>query len=196
MGSVAVGVLQNKVQWWGGIGAVASSSAHLPHQELHSKSPASPSANERTGERQTDGDTHSSLHPSEIPVAWDVSTSSPWTRQRIRHCFWKAAQGCLKVCEKCMSKLGELGPTLRLSYMRMRSPAVWPRSSLVHFNAGFKVFVIFVLDFLCKASCKKMTWIANVADSFPAFLATVLFFSQLRSHAGIYFNTKKHSGRY
>lgn len=59
---------------------MASSSAHPPHQELGSKSPAPPSADERMGERQTDRDTHSSLHTSEIPIALDVSTSSPWTR--------------------------------------------------------------------------------------------------------------------
>jgi len=60
--------------------AVASSSAHPPHQELGSKSPASPSADECVEERQTDRDTQSSLDPSRIPVVLGVSTSSPWTR--------------------------------------------------------------------------------------------------------------------
>lgn len=79
--------------------------------------------------------------------------------------------------------------------MQMRSSAIWPRGSQVHVDAGFKVFMVFVLDFRCKASYrKKRPELLNVAGNFPALLTTVWLPSQLRSHAGIYLNTKKHSG--
>lgn len=84
---------------------MASLSVHPPHQELGNRSTTSPSAHERIGEKQTDRETHSSLHPPEIRVVLDVSSSSPWTRQRLRHYFGRTTQwgGQKYVKNECLS---------------------------------------------------------------------------------------------